>query len=379
MGTPPNPVARDLSLEFVVGQESFGDLQIDSSPDDSFYYFFHKTRKRLIKRFVLVEKTKVAYFCKVALIKKGGRFSPRLELSVRDLDGRITLAETSGLASIAPAKARVDLEDCHENFWKLVMFLQSFREIEIPGQSFSLVSQQDKEIVTALRGRDAASLVSIIKELSSIEGVSLSHRDLNHLLKRREKLTTFKRELNAGKPETWWQDFLEQNKWIFGYGLIYQIFRQEQAQPILGGTRLEGRGGQRGDYLGSTVGDVGFTVLVEIKSPDTPMIQGAYEIRSGAWSLSKDLVDALSQIEANINMWDKYGSRLPENVDRLETKNVYTVLPKGIIVIGVLAQVRQPRSKRETFERFRRFIHGVEIITFDELYHRAKFIVEQED
>jgi hypothetical protein len=35
-------------------------------------------------------------------------------------------------------------------------------------------------------------------------------------------------------------------------------------------------------------------------------------------------------------------------------------------------------SKRNTFELFRRNITSPEILTFDELYERAKFIVEQE-
>jgi hypothetical protein len=162
----------------------------------------------------------------------------------------------------------------------------------------------------------------------------------------------------------------------FGYGLNYQILRQEQVQPHYGGTRVDGRGGQRGDYLTSTSGETNFTVLVEIKTPGTPLLQGKAEIRSGAWSLSKELTDALAQIEANIDTWDKQGSLQPDNREELENRGIYTVQPKGIIVIGNLSQLNN-RSKRETFQRFRRSIHGIDIITFDELYARAKYIVER--
>ena len=128
----------------------------------------------------------------------------------------------------------------------------------------------------------------------------------------------------------------------------------------------------------STSGDIGFTVLVEIKKPKTPLLQGTEEIRSGAWSLSKQLTDALSQIEANIPSWVDL-SQQPDNVDRFEKAGVYTVQPKGIVVIGTLGQIRETRSKRGTFERFRKSIHGIEILTFDELLHRARFIVDQTD
>jgi Domain of unknown function (DUF4263) len=140
---------------------------------------------------------------------------------------------------------------------------------------------------------------------------------------------------------------------------------------------MDGKGGQRGDYPTSTVGDINFTVLVEIKTPGTPLLQGKEEIRSGAWSLSKELTDALSQIEANIDMWNKHGSTQPDNRDELEGREVYTVQPKGIIVIGTLSEVNDSRNRRETFQRFRRSIHGVDIVTFDELYERAKYVVER--
>jgi hypothetical protein len=178
--------------------------------------------------------------------------------------------------------------------------------------------------------------------------------------------------------ESGWQKFFEENKWIFGYGLNYQILKQEQTQPHYGGTRVDGKGGQRGDYLTSTTGDIDFTVLVEIKTPGTPLLRGASEIRNGAWSLSNELTDAVSQIEANMATWDKHGSEQPDNRDDFASRGVHTVQPKGIIVIGTLDQLDN-RNKRETFQRFRQSIHGIDILTFDELYARARFIVEHKD
>jgi len=363
---------------FYIGRDNFEDLEISPTEEGNFYYFLHKTKHKLIKQFVLDDRKLVRYICQVTLIKKGDKFTPRLAFSIRDKSENKILSQSENeTEKIHNIKANVNLAECHENLWKLILFLQPLCSIDIPQGTFSLISQAESEIVAALHGRNAESIKDIIKQLSSTEGLFLSQADINQLLKRKEKLVEFEEALVSHKSdEGWWQDFFEQNKWIFGYGLNYQILRQEQAQPHYGGTDVSGRGGQRGDYLTSTVGDSNFTVLVEIKTPSTPLLQGSDEIRNGAWSLSKNLTDALSQIEANIYTWEKEGSEQHDNRDKLENDRVYTVQPKGILVLGSLSEMKDVRNKRETFQRFRKSIHGIDIITFDELYNRAKFIIE---
>ncbi len=367
----------DKGEDFVVGKDSFFDLQINATPDkESFYYFYNKKDRRLIKQFLLESRLQVDYICHVILIKKGEKFSPKITFLTRDKNKKTVQTQEIKPTNI---KARVSLDGCHENFWKLFRYIDSLQEIEIPKDNFSLMSQSESEIVAALQGRDQLSIVNIIKELSSTDGIKLSQQDINQLLKRREKLEQFNRGLETKvSEESKWQSFFENNKWIFGYGLNYQILKCEQSQPHYGGVRIDGIGGQKGDYLTSTEGDINFTVLVEIKTPVTHLLQGVKEIRNGAWSLSKDLADALTQIEANISTWDKDGSRQSDNKDDLEGRGVYTVQPKGVLVIGSLSEL-DTRSKRETFQRFRKSIHGIDILTFDELYNRAKFIVEHKD
>ncbi len=366
----------EKSDDFIIGKDNFSELQINSTPAiEQFYYFFYQKDRRLIKQFILSEGKQVDYICRVTLIKKDDKFTPRLSFSVRDKTKKIIDYQQTTPTNI---KANVSLDDCYDNFWKLISFLQSLHDIELPKEKFSLVSQDESEIVSALRGRGSNSVVNIIKQLSVFSDVLLTQKDINSLLKRREKLAEFKQSLTSNSSdESWWQDFFEENKWIFGYGLNYEILRQQQSQPTYGGVKIDGKGGQRGDNLMSTTGDLNFTVLVEIKTPATPLLQGTQEIRNGAWSLSKSLTDALSQIQANIQTWEKQGSEQPENRDKLDKLSVFTVKPKGIIVIGLLSQLVD-RNKRETFQRFRKSIHGIDIITYDELFERAKFIVENE-
>jgi hypothetical protein len=363
--------------DFTVGQDRFQDLTIAPSPDRTFYYFFHSPRRTLIKRFILDDRQLVRYDCRVTLIKSGEKFTPRLHFAVRDKTGRLAKKRVSANEDTLSLKASVDLGDCHARYWALISYLKSVTELDIPDESFSLVTKDVQQIVSAIRRRDAESIKSIIKLLSATENVALSETDVSELLQRRRRLRSFKEALTAKHNESWWQPFFKDNKWIFGYGLNYVILRLEESQANVGGARLDRGGAGVPDFLASTSGEVRFTVLVEIKTPETPLLSGHEEVRSGAWSLSKDLVDALTQTQANIDRWATQGAALPENRDRLEQQRIFTVKPKGIVVIGRLDEVGSSRHKLETLERFRQSLHGVEIITFDELYERARFIVER--
>ena len=56
-----------------------------------------------------------------------------------------------------------------------------------------------------------------------------------------------------------------------------------------------------------------------------------------------------------------------------------TIDPKTILIIGNTSQFegndRDSRIKAKTFELYRRNSRNIEIVTFDELYDRASFIV----
>jgi Shedu protein SduA, C-terminal len=61
-------------------------------------------------------------------------------------------------------------------------------------------------------------------------------------------------------------------------------------------------------------------------------------------------------------------------------ETVYTVEPRSFLVVGSLGQFMTEHgvhaAKFKSFELFRRNTVRPEIITFDELFHRAKFIVD---
>jgi hypothetical protein len=189
-------------------------------------------------------------------------------------------------------------------------------------------------------------------------------------------LEEFEESMNEEKAEQYWQDFFEEHSWIFGYGLNYQILRLVEDQPYFGGQGIDGTGGQRGDFLCRTEALARFTILVEIKKPDTPLF-GSERYRNGAWEIHSELSGGVTQLQANCRTWDNEGSREEKTHEQLLKSQTFTVEPDGILVIGHSRQFVEDPEKPNTFEMFRQSLHKPQIVTFDELYERAKFIVEQ--
>lgn len=195
-------------------------------------------------------------------------------------------------------------------------------------------------------------------------------------------LSMFKKALKRSDVgEDWWQNYFVENPWIFGYGLNYQFLHLLDEQADYGGTRYSGKGAQKGDFLLSSSADIRFTVLVEIKKPGTQLFQkdryGEYKRhRNGAILLHDELTGGISQLQANCNRWETEGSKRQDDFEDLASQNIYTHQPKGILVIGHSNQLEQSEA-RSTFELCRRNTFNPEILTFDELYDRAKFIVHQ--
>lgn len=217
----------------------------------------------------------------------------------------------------------------------------------------------------------ARSIALIEPNLAEAAGIIHQHRI------RSEALAEFRQHLDAldwNEPE--WQAFFTRNDWIFGHGLDYRFLVTEEDQPHYGGEDITGRGDERGDFFMGTSGDARFAVLVEIKTPKTPLLDGD-RYRNGAWRASEDLAGGVAQLQANCHRWDIASHSDLPNVEWTYERGITTAQPKGILLIGRLSSISRHREQRESFERFRRHLWNPEVITFDELLDRAAFIAER--
>lgn len=210
-------------------------------------------------------------------------------------------------------------------------------------------------------------------------GYRKSQLDIFRKLLEENYLAEYKKEVikNAQiKDELAFQHFFNKNPWIFGYGLDYRFMGILQKEFSASGTEADGSGQVNGDFL---IGDEKFTTFVELKKPDTPLFKNS-TIRSGVWKLSTDLMEAKSQIlEQKASGQIKIEKETIHNSDGKEIKQK-SYDSKVVLLIGSWDQIKDDvdlikQTKMKTFELFRRDSRNIEIITYDELYDRAKYIV----
>ena len=199
------------------------------------------------------------------------------------------------------------------------------------------------------------------------------------LVKRKTSVRMFEeamQKLTWTEPE--WGKLFDENRWIFGLGLRYQFLYQLQAQANYGGSDITGRGAQKGDYLHYTVGDAAkFVVLVEIKRPNSLIfqaVQKGQKYRNGVPGFDVEFANALSQVQVNTRTWELEGSQTEPNRNRMEQDRIFTVHPRSLLIYGHTSQL-DTLEKRNCFEIFRGQLKNTEIVTYDELLSRARFII----
>ena len=180
------------------------------------------------------------------------------------------------------------------------------------------------------------------------------------------------------------QLFFEHNPWVFGYGLSYFFvtgFENKKLEQVVKGHDLINHG-KRADGLMKTRGIINSLCFVEIKTHEMRLLD-ASPYRAGCWAPSKELSGAVAQVQGTVAsaMQNLYGMLLPTDKDGAPTgEEVFNFRPRAFIVVGSLGEfvtehgvnVEQLRS----FELYRNSIAGIDILTYDELYERSKFIVD---
>ena len=131
-----------------------------------------------------------------------------------------------------------------------------------------------------------------------------------------------------------------------------------------------------------TKGIINSLCFVEIKHHQTSLLDSSY-YRAGCWAPSKELAGAVAQVQATvaIAMHKLHGmQRISDDDGNFTGETVFNFKPRAFIVIGSLSEFVTDhgvnQDKLRSFELYRTSISGLEILTFDELYERSKFIVD---
>jgi hypothetical protein len=245
--------------------------------------------------------------------------------------------------------------------------------------------------------------LKIISEIAKSNGL-IGEGDIGNLYKKKEALSVFnnlmtdnsffsekKKEWNKKRDEDVWQHFFETNKWIFGYGLEYVFnapIEKDKFQQTLKGNNFN-EYGKKPDGILKTLGMINFLNIVEIKTDKKDLIKTVTYRDSNVWAVSDELIGAVSQcqqyVRTSIRNLNEAIDIRKENGDRAN-EEVFCFSPKCFLLIGNMrrdfldqeGKVINP-DKLSCFEYFRKNILTPEIITFDQLFYRAKNIIEHND
>lgn len=280
---------------------------------------------------------------------------------------------------------------------KLLAFFQDIATIDLT--SMDKVNITDAELRRlALSKEQAAGLVKDNQDIFlDVLQSEVTKEDVVALGYRKHQLRTFERMLNepdyfeqirekkgARGPEALWQMFFEKNQWVFGYGLSYFFvtgFDNRKLEQVVQGHDLLNRG-KRADGVMKTRGIINAMCFVEIKKHDTPLLESV-SYRPGCWAPSSELAGAVAQVQATVAsaMHNLYGLVRPQDEAGDPTgEEVFNYRPKSFLVVGSLSQFVAEhgvnRDKVRSFELYRNSLAGIDILTFDELFERTKFIVD---
>ncbi|GGH04895.1 hypothetical protein GCM10007420_21690 [Glycocaulis albus] len=279
-----------------------------------------------------------------------------------------------------------------EEFTRLLDFLSQIEFIDLsneerfpiedistkPGPK-AIIDASDRRIIDQIRSMTDTQRDSLLRGLHQ----SLTDEEINILLGRRQGLEAYEEHMRLGDwSESQWQDFFDREKWVFGYGLDYRVMRQFGREMTVGAGGADNQNKPVIDFL-MTFTD--YTVLVEIKKPDTPIFRTSRGGRAGTWEFSSEFMSAVSQILEQKAEWlASAGHGEHFSKDGTETLKARTRNAKSILVIGSSHEFTSsdnPRAAmlmRDTFELFRRENRSIDIVTFDELLDRARFITRSE-
>ncbi|QRI93017.1 DUF4263 domain-containing protein [Delftia lacustris] len=279
----------------------------------------------------------------------------------------------------------------------LLRFFEDIAAVEFNGrQKLNLTDNALRQQV--LSREEAVSLVKDNQEVfAEVVQAELTKEDVVTLGYRKKQLTTFQRLMEessyfeqvkttkgAHGDEALWQMFFEKNQWVFGYGLSYFFvtgFDNRKLEQVVQGHNLVDHG-KRADGLMKTRGIINALCFVEIKKHTTALLSNS-PYRPGCWAPSPELSGAVAQVQGTVSaaMQTLHGLIQPSDKDGDPTgESVYNFKPRAFIVVGSLGEFATEHGvntdKMRSFELYRNSIAGIDIITFDELYERTKFIVE---
>ncbi|SYX86914.1 Shedu anti-phage system protein SduA domain-containing protein [Paenibacillus alvei] len=180
----------------------------------------------------------------------------------------------------------------------------------------------------------------------------------------RDAITIWERN-STNAEEEFWQRLFKVNPFLISL-IVPGCVVKFGEKCYVGGKSIHNQGGNLVDFIYSNHLTKN-VVLVEIKTPCTKLVGGAY--RNNAYSLTEELSGAIVQVLT-------YKDELLKNYNSLchdisEHFNAFN--PKCLIIAGNLQSEKLNSTQTKSFELYRAN-SDVEVITYDELFNKIKIV-----
>ena len=278
---------------------------------------------------------------------------------------------------------------------KLFNFIRDVQTMRFGSERYQRLSDEDIKHIE-LTDAQANSFFKKNPELfTSIVQSQMTKQDIIAFGYRKKQLECFEKMLNDPnyfewvekekklKKEAVWQRFFEANPWIFGYGLGYIFLSgldDKKLEQVVQGYSLNSHG-KRIDAVMKTKGIISNLCFVEIKTHMTKLLEDT-PYRPGCYAPTKELAGAIAQVQGSTadavkSLAEKIA--ISDSLGNPTGETLYNYQAKSFLVIGNLNEFIGDHGVNEdklrSFELLRKNTMSPEIITFDELFERAKFIV----
>lgn len=178
-------------------------------------------------------------------------------------------------------------------------------------------------------------------------------------------LSHWRKHANEASEE-FWQEALSERSYVLSQVFAYPVV-VIGTKAYVGGKMVDRTGGKEVDFLLATE-STDAVILVEIKTPQTELLGPEY--RGNVFPLSRELSGAIAQVlRYRQTFTRKFDGLNAENPNRLTLGE-----PRCVLIAGLASQLTT-QAMKENFELQRERVHGVTILTYDELFGRIERLV----
>lgn len=270
---------------------------------------------------------------------------------------------TQSWEEVEPQKTILSTDKPQQSLTKLVNALKSQGELYTRTNSKAIILDPDEaDLFKQLGEENIEFLEKIIKSFGTAEAkeklLELNQENLNELFasvkqaKNRKAVQQLREYVNSVVKEHDFQVWIEGNTWVFGTEYVQKF-----------DTRKIGIHSQA-DFIVQSLD--GFTDLIELKKADVTLLDK--DESHNCYYPSRDLSQVIGQAVHYIKVMEDHRSILKEGDD------LDVLKPRVKIVMG--RSLGLTFDEKKALRLLNASLHGIEIITYDEILSRAEKIIE---